>query len=342
MTIGNSNGRMRMQTIGIAWLSIAAALALVGCAGGADEGSESAALGGAYLVMSRPANVPANYVVTPNGYFHPDCVQEVSDEEIVRTEEAVGRIERIDGTAAREIPACAHRRYDVRGELVVEGEAAATSSGPDARKPTISGWVESANSTAIGPASYLHAQWNIPPAPASHAGQTIYFFPGLETASSSSTTILQPVLGWNAGGGIAGWSLASWNCCKSGTTQHSGFIPAPGSTVSGDIGGTSCTNGVCSHWQVVSYDWSSQRSTTLNTSAFGLQMNWLFGGVLEAYGVSACNELPSSTVTFSAFYVNNANGTHVATPAWRHDVGSPSPSCGYNITQSGSNVILHY
>jgi hypothetical protein len=340
--------RTKVGNIGVR-LWFVGAVALAGCA--ADGVDETSATGstGSYLVMTRPPSVPAEYVVTPNGYFHPDCVQEVNEDETLRSEGAVHRIERLDGSDGRDIVSCQHPRFDARGALVAAESIGTEGAVPDgdldaaaATKPAFSGWIESANSTAVGPASYLHAQWNIPAAPATKTNQTVYFFPGLEHAGGT-TTILQPVLGWNAGGGIAGWSLASWNCCKDGTTQHSGFIPAPGSTVSGDVGGTNCNSaGVCSKWQVVSYDWSSQRSTTLNTSAFGLTMNWIFGGVLEAYNIGSCSQLPGGTVTFSAFHVNNANGTHVATPAWHHDVGSVSPACGYSITQSGSNVILHY
>lgn len=153
------------------------------------------------------------------------------------------------------------------------------------------------------------------------------------------------MLGWNQDGGPSGWSLASWNCCVSGTTYHSSFIAAPGSTVSGDIGGTGCaSSGVCSSWQIVSYDYSSEQSTTLNTSAYGVAMNWVFGGALEAYDISACSQLPGGTVTFSDFYIDVApSGAHVATPAWTSSYWGASPSCGYSLSyDSAHDATYHY
>jgi hypothetical protein len=92
----------------------------------------------------------------------------------------------------------------------------------------------------------------------------------------------------------------------------------------------------------VSYDWSSQRSVTLNTTAFGNKMDWVFGGAMEAYNATSCSQLPGGTVTFSDFHINNAAGTHVATPTWQLDVSGGTPNCGYSITRSGSNVVFHY
>ena len=77
----------------------------------------------------------------------------------------------------------------------------------------------------------LRANWIVPPAPTSHDGQTIFFFPGLEDYRNTNTTILQPVLGWNATKAFKNvWSLASWNCCVDRTVQHSPFI----ATATGD------------------------------------------------------------------------------------------------------------
>jgi hypothetical protein len=192
-------------------------LCLVGCA--APEG-ESGAQTATELSLARPRNVPAEYVATPNGYFHPDCVMELADDEQVRAD---GRIENSAG-GVRDLFTCPHARYDRQGQVI-------TSDGDAARPPALSGWIEDAYATSLGAVKYIHAQWNVPLAPATRFGQTDYYFTGLVNLQRDKS-ILQPVLGWNQLG-VAGWSLASWNCCVSGTTTHSGAIAAtPGGIVS--------------------------------------------------------------------------------------------------------------
>jgi hypothetical protein len=71
-----------------------------------------------------------------------------------------------------------------------------------------------------------------------------------------------------------------------------------------------------------------------------LPLNWVFGGVLEAYGVTSCSQLPRNQVEFSAFYIDNAAGVHVAPPTWTTEVSAVSPSCGFRITYPVGGVVL--
>lgn len=324
-------------------------------------------------VDSRPASVPANYVITPNGYFDPHCVYQVGENQVLTpdgngmalvtlpasavaaarsltTQQSALDRQQVAYTltpeqivAAQKVPPCAFPRYDMTGAIVAASPQVSTST--PAFNPTVSGWVES-GSAALGAMSYLHAQWNVPAAPTNQGSQTVYFFPGFENLSGSTIIIMQPVLAWNQGGsGIAGWSGASWNCCSVGNVYHSAYISVTGSTISGDVGGSGCSTstGVCSNWQIVTYDWGSGASTTLNTNSGGRVMNWTFGGVLEAYGVSSCNQFPGTSVTFSAFYLNDITGAHIATPSWTHNTasGGTSPWCSYSVSGS-TNVTLGY
>lgn len=313
------------------------ALSLGACGEGkttnVNEGESSEAESSeALVVLNRPSLVPRNYVPTPNGWFHPDCVIEVSEDDTVNDDGTISN----QSLGARRVQTCNTPRFDREGKVVVEGALAPP--------PTVDGWVASASTTSLGPIRYVHAQWTVPPAPKTRTGQVVYYFPGLES-STNVKSILQPVLGWNQGG-IAGWTLASWNCCVSGTTQHTAFIKVTGSVVSGDIGGNNCNSaGVCNNWQIVSYDHGSQRSVTLNTTAFGVALNWIFGAAFEAYGVTSCNQYPGTSSLFSGFYINKApSGAHVATPAWSPWVGSGlSPACGYSVSQSAAHdVTIRY
>lgn len=330
----------------------------------------------------RPSTVPSEYILTPNGYFHPDCVHELGKTrmlvpdgastaivdisanagaatELTRTTavgvaaapETAGSVSGLaDGITAGQlarsphVPTCGHQRFDAGGRAIAPDEQPATATA--AAVPTIKGWVENANTHSLGSMSYLHAEWNIPAAPATKTPQTVYFFPGFEHYGGT-TTIMQPVLAWNQGGsGYTGWSAASWNCCHSGSTYHSAFIPVTGTTMSGDVSGNGCSTstGICSSWSITTYIWSSGRSTTLNTSPFGLSMNWVFGGVLEAPGVSTCAQFPGGNVKFRAFYMEDV-GNNIKTPSWSRALvaAGTTPACAYGVTVgSDRSVTLDY
>ena len=169
-----------------------------------------------------PTGVPEGYVITPFGYFHPSCVRQLAEEDTLVAEGRV--IQHSDGTIEY-LPACNYPLYTSKGEGVAAGAARV-------EPPTIShSWIENANVTTSSSYGELAATWTVPPAPTSHDGQTVYFFPGLEGAVS----ILQPVLGWNADF-FEAWGIASWNCCPNGMTMESPAVSvSPGDTIAGTI-----------------------------------------------------------------------------------------------------------
>lgn len=326
----------------------------------------SAGTGATVTIGARPAPVPANYVLTPDGYFDPHCVYQLNSSQVLVPDgsrmavvtisaraAAAAKAAATSATAPRAHPAynltkqqiaaaphigaCTHPSYAATGRAISPAAAAT--------RPTVNGWVESGSATSPSAMSYSHTQWNVPAAPSTKSTQTVYFFPGFENLSGSAI-IMQPVLAWNQGGsGISGWSGASWNCCSVGNVYHSGYIKVTGSTISGDIGGTGCSTStkVCSNWSIVTYDWGSQVSTTFNTTPGGRVMNWTFGGALEAYSVTTCEEYPGTSVEYQAFYLDNITGAHIATPTWTHNNASPSitPKCGYSISGT-TTITLRY
>ncbi|MCL2483618.1 MAG: hypothetical protein FWF43_09455 [Propionibacteriaceae bacterium] len=343
-------------------------------------------LGEVSVLPDRPSTVPADYAVTPFGYFDPSCVYEVGPTQIVVPDDegaalvdvsanvaartqliaasavsgraspdtAGSTTSALDSITAKQIAAsprvnpCAHDHYDFTGKVTAEQTAAVDSSAEEPKvAPTISGWIESANTSSLGAMSYMHAEWNVPTAPAATVSQTVYFFPGFENLSGG-TIIMQPVLGWHDTNfpSIPGWSAASWNCCSVGNVYHSDAFAVTGSTVSGDVSSNGCSTatGVCSTWAITTYDWGSQRSTTFNTTSGGRAMNWVFGGALEVWNLSACNQLPGGSVTFKNFYFEDV-GDYIKTPSWSISPPSSSlsPACGYSASVgSGNSVVLNY
>jgi hypothetical protein len=107
-------------------------------------------------------------------------------------------------------------------------------------------------------------------------GQTVFLFPGKEDYATD-TTIIQPVLGWNAGFFGTNWSIASWNCCPSGTTHYSTPVQVnSGDIILGTIKST-CSAGTksCSEWNITTEDRTTSKSTTLSkTPSKGQTFTW--------------------------------------------------------------------
>lgn len=285
-------------------------------------------------IRGLPANVPRDYVVTPNGFFHPSCVQRIESEESLRAD---GTIVRADGSSRR-VPICAHPHFAADGTELAPDAAPYPSTAPSPDPPQINGWVAYASYTlARANASvYIASNMSVPDAPAMNSGQVVYFFPGLEDAQHVQT-IVQPVLGWNAFND-SGWTIASWNCCLSGQTWHSPAVAVDsGATLFGRVSGSNCDGSVCADWAILTSDPANDHDTTLNTSGYGQAFDWVFGAVLEAYGISQCGELPlSRNEEFSHIAVyalsTPTSGPRAVRQAWGPTILSNSPDCGYTVT----------
>lgn len=285
----------------------------------------------------RPQGVPIDYVVTPNGFFSPSCVQRVAESETLHAD---GSIESANGML-RKPAACTQAHYRFDGTRVEANGSFSLPPISAARKPTINGWVEDANYDSSVNIGKLVATWKVPSTPTNQSGQTDYFFPGLEQLPTVES-ILQPVLGYGAFSGTV-WTLSSWNCCVSGTTYYSGPIKVnAGDTI---LGTTQCkAANSCGTWTITSKDVTTGKSTTLTTSPYG-NLKWVFGGVMEVYGVSSCNQLPaSSPLTYTGIAVYNTAFSKISNTPWGADypVGSSSPQCGYNVSTTSSSVTLKY
>ena len=286
---------------------------------------------------NRPATVPEAYVVTPFGYFHPSCVRQLAEGDTLLEDESA--IQHADGSMGN-LPACGYLHYTPSGEIAVEGTTAVV--------PPMIGhsWIEAGSVTTSTSYGQLTATWTVPPAPASNDGQTVYFFPGFEQ-DSGRTTILQPVLGWNADFAAA-WGIASWNCCPGGNSIES----KPLSVTSGDkINGAiqdTCAAGTpsCPTWNVVTADATVSKSTPLrSTSSAGHTFNWAFGGALEVYSVSQCADYPpNGQLSISGITLDDDNFNPISNPVWsvNNFASGLTPQCGYGVQVAPNKVTLDY
>jgi hypothetical protein len=273
----------------------------------------------------------AEYVRTPHGYFHASCVQHVDQTESLQPD---GSIKRADGNL-RKIAACTYPHFTKSGVRV---EANATSK--SGRQPEVyNGYLQLISATLPSGTDELTAYMHVPQAPTSQAGQTIYFFPGLEDAQNV-VSILQPVLGWNSDGENT-WTVANWNCCKSGTTYMGNSITVqPGDVIYGKM-----INKGGQNWEILGVDLTdtSLPSAVLYTNGYNQTFNWVFGGALETYGVSSCDQFPASgPEPFDAIQAY-VNGQVVTNPSWTIQPGSDSmTSCTQGKITNSTHVSISY
>ena len=183
----------------------------------------------------------------------------------------------------------------------------------------------------------------MPQNPASVGTQVVYFFPGLQPLTDAfDGFILQPVLGWNQINNGAGWTIASWNCCRQRNAIHSPLVAvSAGNNLYGYVWGTGCNaqTGVCTGWQVFTSA-AGGGQTTLNTDAYGDVLNWNFSGVLEAYNITSCDQYPpNQTVTYSNVTTRNINGNSTQ-PGWGTSDPARSPSCSVSATSTSSTATI--
>ncbi|HEY3989284.1 MAG TPA: hypothetical protein VGM02_08305 [Acidobacteriaceae bacterium] len=284
---------------------------------------------------NRPSNVPEGYIVTPFGYFHPSCLQRLAKGERLLAD---ARVQHADGSVNAKAAVCTYPHYLQSGI----SPKSAKSSAPSA----INGWVASASiTTGSATQSYgaLTARWTVPPQPYVDNGQVLYFFPGFEDINDSQTSILQPVLGWYQGQ----WTIASWNCCLSGIVTSSPSVNVTaGDRIYGSVT-SSCSRGTlsCATWNVLSVDLSTGESTTLgSTPSDGQVFNWAFGGVLEAYYVTSCDDYPSDgQLAFDQVTVFDENLQPLAHQKWSEGVDTTdTPQCGYSLTTVRRKITVSF
>jgi hypothetical protein len=276
---------------------------------------------GDLAAATRPAGVPLNYVVTPNGMFHPSCVHELADSDTL----AASGVRHADGSETK-LAACAFPRFGASGQ-VIDG------SQP---QPDFDGWIAASDSNAnVTPAAKkMVGSFTVPSGPSANVGQVLYYFPGLEDGQNV-ITILQPVLAWN-GFSDSRWTMTNWNCCNNGHTFHGGTINvSTGDAIKGSMKGSGCSGNVCSAWKLMSKDNNTGQSTTFNTDAYGQAFDWYFGGVLEAYGVTQCTHFPSNgSITFTGVKVTDVTGAQSTPANWSSFIANGAPACSFAVNAS--------
>jgi hypothetical protein len=295
---------------------------------------------------NRPATVPEGYLITPNGYFHSSCVKQLAEGDVLRPDEMA--IQHKDGSFDA-MTACAYPHFTARGEMV------ATESSADAKggEPPYIGhsWMVAVQATTSSSYGEITTEFKVPPAPTSHDGQTIYFFPGMQDYNDSNGTIIQPVLGWDSDYSNQ-WGIASWNCCTKGTQYESKPKPtATGHVIYGEMKDT-CSAGTlsCGSWNIITKDMNTGDTAELAKSGSQHQtFTWGFANVLEVYSVAKCSDFPVGG-SLEAYDVTVYNDKFQKTsPSWsllkaweENNPPIKSPLCGYGGSFTSSEATLKY
>ena len=294
---------------------------------------------------ARPFGVPANYVITPQGYFSPACVHHLQAGEKVRRD---GSIEGMDGSLHAIAP-CTQSRYTRDGTRIDPNGAVTHPSALALRRRVsgqpVNGWVDDGNYESDVAIGNITSYWVVPQAPSNPGNAINFFFNGLEQSNTdANATILQPVLDWGNFG--EGWHMTNWNCCLNGQEYYNGpFNVNTGDTIEGIVA-SSCSQDPCTDNSatITSIDLTTGQSLAYQTNAYN-SLHWVFGGVLEAYNISQCTQFPASTsVDFYDISVTDIYGNPVASPpfAGQVDASSSDLQCGYQTYASPTDVTVYY
>jgi hypothetical protein len=304
----------------------------------------------------KPEGVPAEFVATPAGFFHPSCLKHVDAQTTGQVHAAVAS------------SPCSFPHYNAVGKPMPSADEGAGAD-PAAGAPAPGANIQAVDATPAGPAplattakfsgwsmldhttiplgvTKLTSQWTVPPTPA-RAGQVLFFFPGTEPSDwSHGGTILQPVLAYEN----AQWFVQSWNCCEEGNALYGDAVAVrPGDTIVGTNIGTNCNaaTGICNNWRIVTADATTGGQSAFDTFSFNRAHNWIFGNVFEVYDLESCDQLPSSGgLTVHNFAIWDMQGRSINVPGlqWHDDVSQSLAGCGnpWSGSHSGTDFTVSW
>ena len=300
-----------------------------------------------------PLGVPAGYVLTRGGFFHPSCVLTVHADETVGADRV---IRGPAGSERRRVSACAYPRFSAAGALRVaralpSAKETPLLAPPHAHAPSsYDGWILSWDYSGAlknaGQTVTVSTDVIIPPEPTKTGNdQDVAFFNSVETNLGTTDDILQPVITFGGFGSY--WALESEHCCVDDNDMHSDPIKAhAGDLIRGTVTGTDCDQkGVCQAWNVKTADITSGQTGVLNTGAPVGAIEEINPAVLETYGVSSCDMLPpNGEITYFNHSVKSADGqalslTYALTKAKPMTAEFPT-DCGFRGEQAGDAYTL--
>jgi len=300
-----------------------------------------------FIVVSGLYN--EDYIHTPFGIRHKDCVLDVPSGSVV--EEVV-----IDGAQHLHIShpsgnklhkLCPHDvlNSQEKDEPIWNGYAEHYWFGTDYSyftRPALASNVVSFSATWKVPATPAIVKPN-PLSPWPYA-PTLSYWIGLQ--SSSFLAVLQPVLEFN-GLNSGGWDIASWNCCPAGYVPHSTSINVKtGDEVIGIMELESASNPYI--FKITTAVGNHTTTLIANMTSQRVGYNWA-QVKSEAYYVSQCPQLPAKNIDFiiSNFSTSTGSISPSQLPWYRgfqcSNTDCPQPIfCNGAATQNENVVSIYF
>lgn len=314
-------------------LVAAAVLLLIGCGGNVDrEAVHTSSLSITPPSRNqpfRPPNVPPDFILTHNGYFHPSCVVLVKAHEGINGD---GDIVQADGTV-RKLPPCIYPHYDSKGNPHWGVEHFAGRN--------FMGVFQYPTGQSI---TWFSNDFVVPSNPSSNQAD-LSFWGGIENTTSNPTTgeVIQPVLDYGDFG-TNHWQVRAENCCFGYRDYFTDYASVNvGDTISGYVypeANTICS-GYDGQW-FIGINVNGTFAVGFDTCEFYSPMTIVDGGVFEINGtISSCGGLPQGgTITFNDVSVyTNGNPYYVSN--WNVSSASNlSPDCYPAVSAYGSSGTM--
>lgn len=226
-----------------------------------------------------PASVPRDFVLTPHGFMHQDCLVQLGVGEAKEFVDGRDVIRHVDGTLT-DVSPCAHPHFDYAGTSYAPG------SGPPARPNVVNGYAYDVDRyTAGSDVGYVRSAFYVPGASTAGTGAIqFYIFNGVQGIHD----LYQPLL-INHGD-------SSWSYQASLYSSGSGYYGPSFSVSSGDHVRPAISHlSTGPHSESMTW-WTGSAWRVLGSTSFtGVDSvcdDAIFGAG-ETYFVSACSQYPA-------------------------------------------------
>jgi hypothetical protein len=276
------------------------------------------------------------WVQAPGALIRPDCVHEIPNG--AQVEENGDII--LEGSLVAHYDACPEEPIRTRP---LHGVVPQYADSPG----TGNGWIEAVQEqvslTSGDNIDKVLGTWTVPSDPSKNGG-VIFLFNGLEPTTEN--TIIQPVLqyGVSAAGGGNYWAIASWLVNPTNAYFSTLVTVNPGDTIQGNTYIKSTSGGKL-NWEIKAKDTTTGVNSNLGAWSSGLTWNWTFSGVLEAYNITSCKNLPATTSdVFKGNTVDHGYPSFKSvSPTWYGALYSyGGPSCSFSATVGSSGNTLKW
>jgi len=277
-----------------------------------------------------------DYVRTPYGWMHPDCIHHVpSGSHLEEMEDKRVHVRYPDGVQT-ELPTCKYP-YRIGDKGEVPSPFARSTPGPNVEH----GWQAYTTFQYPKGMKTFIGTFSIPNKPAQEPG-ILYIFTGLQNINwipepnnpppSQPFDIIQPVLEYTEGS----WTVASWYVTLGQGVVESTILPVlAGQSIYGNM--TQLTSD--GTWYIGSTIVETTKTTEITLKKHILiNQPWAYTA-LEVYGVNNCKQYPTNSINFTAMAITD-NNNRPLTPQWVAHVGQ-EPACKEQaVINSPSSVTI--